>query len=397
MTDRFVFTRLHLPRPLSASALAVLLMRLAGSDIPRPVAFEVTATASGVVAAFGCAPTAVQRLKRTLAAGMPGLQFQAATRPDVAGVGRVTVRPAGLPLATGDPEELVTAIYQALAARRDDEVIALQLILGHAHAPARTPAKAANPLQPLASRLLDGTLPAATDVRSRLVGHASQVRFDATLRIGVSTDSAARRRALIWEVLGALQRLESPGVRLSLVRDSPARWATATSGASGRLRLGIDELVPLLAWPLGDRDYPGAPNTHPRLLPVPEIISRTDAIFAVGTAPGPDRPVGLDPLSRLQHMLTIGPTGSGKSTLLEHLILSDIRAGRACCVIEPKKQLIDRILATAPAEAAERIVVLDATDMEAPVGFNPLDVGHRDPDIVVDGILAALGSVFADG
>jgi hypothetical protein len=32
-----------------------------------------------------------------------------------------------------------------------------------------------------------------------------------------------------------------------------------------------------------------------------------------------------------------------------------------------------------------QIVVLDATDEIAPVGFNPLDVGDRDPDIVVDG------------
>ncbi len=395
MTDAFVFTRLHLPRPLNASTVAVLLMRLAASDVPRPIVFEVSATADRVAATFGCAKTAVQRLKRSLSAGIPGLQFEAATRPDVATVGRIAVRPGGLPLAEGDPEEFVAALYDALAARRGDEVVAVQMVLGRAHSPARVPAKTADPLQPLGSRLLDGALPADRDVRPRLVKHAAQVRFDVTLRIGVRTDSVKRRRALLWEVFGTLQQLESPGVRLSLMRDSPARWASAATG--GRVRLGVAELVPLLAWPLGERDYPGVPNTHPRLLPVPEIVSRAESVFAAGTAPRPDRPIGLDPLSRLQHFIAIGPTGSGKSTLFEHMILSDINAGRAVCVVEPKKQLIDRILATAPADAAERIVVLDATDLDAPVGFNPLDVGDRDPDIVVDGVLAVLAAVFADG
>ncbi len=181
------------------------------------------------------------------------------------------------------------------------------------------------------------------------------------------------------------------------MRDTPRRWESVHIGPGWGLRLNSSELVPLLGWPLGDRHYAGVRSAHPRLLAVPEIVSRTEAVFAAGTAPGPERPVGIDPDSRLQHMVVLGPTGSGKSTLLEHLILSDITAGRACCVIEPKEQLVERILATAPKDAAERIVVLDATDTEAPVGFNPLDVGDRDPDIVVDGVLAALAAVFSDG
>ena len=133
------------------------------------------------------------------------------------------------------------------------------------------------------------------------------------------------------------------------------------------------------------------------VIAVPEIVSRTDSVFAVGTAPGPERLIGIDPRSRLQHMVTIGPTGSGKSTLLEHLILSDIRAGRACIVVEPKQQLVDSVLNALRPDEAEHVIVLDASDAAAPVGFNPLDVGDRDPDIVVDGILAALAATFDDG
>ncbi|MGE4429097.1 MAG: type IV secretory system conjugative DNA transfer family protein [Solirubrobacteraceae bacterium] len=397
MPDQPVFTRLYLPRPLDPTTIGVVLLRLAGGDVPRPVTFELHASSDGIAPVLGCAATATQRLKRLLGAVVPGLRFGAATRPDVAAVGRVTVRPTGLPLATPDPEEQVAAIYNALAARRGSEVVSVQLILGRVHHPATLRNPAMDPLQPVPSRLLDGLRQAPSETRRRLSDQASQARFDTTLRIGVTADTVKRRRALTWEVFGTLQPLESPGVRLTLVRDTPNRWTRATPGPGWKLQLTPADLVPLLGWPLGDRDYPGVPGAHPRQLAVPEIVSRTDAVFAVGTAPGPDRPVGIDPKSRLHHLVAIGPTGSGKSTLLEHLILSDITAGRACVVIEPKSQLIQSILDRIPEKAAERIVVLDATDETAPVGFNPLDVGDRDPDIVVDGILAALAAVFEDG
>jgi len=397
MPDPLVFTRLHLPRPLDGTRLNALLTRLAGSDVPRPLAFELQATADGVTAAIGCAPTAVHRLKRLLAGHAPGLAFEAASRADVAAVSRLSVRPGGLPLAAVEPERVVADLYRAVAARRGDEVVAVQLVLGRAHRPQSIGTAPMDPLQPVGSLLLGGPRPASTDTKKRLQSHASQVRLDVTIRVGVTAGTLKRRRALVWETFGALQQLESPGMRLSLVSEPPAKWHAARPSLASRFRLTPDELLPLLGWPLGDGDYPGVPPLHPRLLPVPEIVSRTESVFAVGTAPGPKRPIGIDPQSRLQHLVALGPTGSGKSTLLEHLILSDIEAGRACCVIEPKAQLIDRILDIAPAEAAERIVVLDATDEEAPVGFNPLDVGDRDPDIVVDGILAALAAVFHDG
>jgi len=65
-------------------------------------------------------------------------------------------------------------------------------------------------------------------------------------------------------------------------------------------------------------------------------------------------------------------------------------------LLEPKRQLVDAIVARAPKDAAGRIVVIDAAE-ENPVGFNPLDIGDRDPGPVVDGILEVLKTVFTDG
>ncbi|WP_156784909.1 hypothetical protein [Microbacterium sp. BH-3-3-3] len=60
-------------------------------------------------------------------------------------------------------------------------------------------------------------------------------------------------------------------------------------------------------------------------------------------------------------------------------------------------QLVDYILNALQPSEAEHVIVLDASDTEVPVGFNPLDVGDRDPHIVVDGIIAALAATFEEG
>lgn len=396
MRDPLVLTRLYLPRPIEVDVVGQLGTRLMGTDVPRPLTLEVHAGPDGIAWLLSCAPTATQRLKRLLAAHVPGIRYEAAVRPDVAAVSRLSARPPGLPLAEVDPEQMTASIFHAMAARRGNEQIALQLVLGHTHHPKQLPAAVVDPLQPIAGRLLGGVRPAPADVRRRLHDHAARAKLEVTVRIGTTAESAKRRRALTWELFGAFQPLESPSVRLTLVRDSPVRWQQG-SRARTTLRFSATELVSLVGWPVGERDYPGVSGVHPRLLPVPEIVSSTDSVFAMGTAAGPERPVGIDPASRLQHVVATGPTGSGKSTVLERLILSDIAAGRACVVIEPKRQLIDRLLDCAPVDAAERIVVLDAADGDAVVGFNPLDVGDRDADTVVDGILAALAAVFEDG
>jgi hypothetical protein len=119
-------------------------------------------------------------------------------------------------------------------------------------------------------------------------------------------------------------------------------------------------------------------------------------VFAASAAPGDDRLIGIAPKDQTFHAVAYGPSGSGKTNALLHLILADITAGRPVAVLDPKRQLIDDILARIPAHRLDDVVELNASD-ETPVGFNPLDVTGRDPDVVVDGILAVFEAVFRDG
>ena len=70
MPESMVFTRLYLPR-LSPTTVGIVLTRLSSSDVPRPIAFELSGDSDGITAMFGCKKTAVQRLKRILRAVSP--------------------------------------------------------------------------------------------------------------------------------------------------------------------------------------------------------------------------------------------------------------------------------------------------------------------------------------
>ncbi|MFT4259481.1 type IV secretory system conjugative DNA transfer family protein [Microbacterium sp.] len=350
----------------------------------------------GIHYILGCTPTSVHKVRHLLRGLSPDVVFATTTRDPLTAARRVEARQNGLPVAALDPEHLTAAIYRALDARKPGEKVALQVVLGRTLAPYFVRPDAPDPLQPVGSRLWHGVEKAAPETRRKLQDHAAEPRLHITLRIGVDSPDPKRREALTHCVFGSLQGLEAIGVRLRLVPESP-RELHHGSAKHARLQLTPSELAPLLGWPLGESTLPGVDPLHPKRLPVPKGVSSTQGVFAVGTAPGPQRPIGFDPIDRLQHAVAIGPTGSGKSVLLEHLILSDIVAGRACVVVEPKKQLVDSILDRVPASAAGQIVVLDASERQ-PVGFNPLELSpDDDPYVVADNLLAAFAALFADG
>ena len=81
---------------------------------------------------------------------------------------------------------------------------------------------------------------------------------------------------------------------------------------------------------------------------------------------------------RSTHMYVIGATGSGKTKFLEFLIQQDIKERKGFAVIDPNGDLIEDIkgfLANAydENELSEGVVLVDPTDKESTVTFNPLE------------------------
>ena len=392
------FARIHLPLPLDPAHVQRLMSRLTTSDSLRPLVFETRANDDEIMYLVGYDIAATKRVRRLIESHVPGARLGgAADRAGISAAGRLTASPASVPLNVASPGEIIHAVYAGLASHLPEETLVLQVVLGRGHRPQSVPAQVADPTQrTIWHTLTRGVTPAPAELRLRLAEQAGYPRVDVSLRIGVIAATPTRREALAYEMHGALQGLEVPGVRLGLVREANRHLDTATLGRN-RLRLTPTEMSLLVGWPLGDAPLPGMPSAHPRQLEAPTTLTSTVSVFATSTAPGDERKIGILPAARLQHLVATGPTGSGKSVgVFAPLILSDISAGRPCVVIDPKRQLVDFIVDHAPASAAAQIVILDAADQN-PVGFNPLDTRGRNADVVVDGIIAAFKAVFEDG
>lgn len=396
MPEHIHFTRLLPGSELTSAQVQRLLERLSTPDALRPLVFETWANDEGITHLVGRAESGKSTLRTLIRSYLPEVRTLRVTRPETPErVARLKLSPRGMPLRDDALEDLLHAIYSVLSGRRKGETIAVQVVLGQGRRPASVPSKITDPNASVAQLLIRGAGPAPAETRKRVAQHAAQARIDVAVRIGVSASVSERRRQIRGQFLSAFDQLEAPGAQLTLVSERPDKWERAVP-RWGSLPLTAAQLVGVVAWPIDELELPGLAPRHPKLIPPPSGVTSEVSVFARTTAPGVDKCIGITGEARLLHMGITGGTGSGKSEIFAHLALSDIQAGRPLVLIEPKRQLVDAIVKRAPREAAGRVVVIDAAEPN-PVGFNPLDIGDRDPGPVVDGILEVLKTVFSDG
>lgn len=409
-----VFARVYPPRPLDPSGLEGLLLRLASDPTQTPVAFEARSTpdqaasrderGSTVSYWFGARPEHVRWLRRTVHDLLPGVIVDSdpmTIRRAVTSAARVIARPPTLALAIDRPETVTLAILSALNQHLlADEHLVLQVLLGRRRSPTHPRGKLADPHQPWWHVAARGVMEAPGPVARQHQQRVGQAGMAACLRIGVDAKTDERRKRLLVGLLGGISTAKTPGTFISLRREPAAHLNHARPPRRWEFVPAASELVGLLGWPLGDGALPGLPPLHPKLVPAPATRSQAldpERTLGVSSVPGDPKPIGLSAADNLYHLVATGPTGAGKSTALLRLIRADIHAGRPVVVLDPKHQLIDDIVARAvPEHRVDDVVLLDPSQTRVP-GFNPLDVGTRDPDVVVDGLLAVFAAVFSEG
>jgi len=134
------------------------------------------------------------------------------------------------------------------------------------------------------------------------------------------------------------------------------------------MRLSPDELASIFHLPVSGATMESAPvRIAPRLVPRSEgaVLCRAD---------GPKRvSVKIGQADRRQHLAISGPTGSGKSALLMSLALQDVGANVGMGTIDPKGDLIRDLCERIPEEELDRVVLIDPSHREMPVGLNVLE------------------------
>nr|WP_269330502.1 type IV secretion system DNA-binding domain-containing protein [Kineosporia babensis] len=133
--------------------------------------------------------------------------------------------------------------------------------------------------------------------------------------------------------------------------------------------------------------------------PPAEILAGGRSLKALGRASLGERAVGLAVADARQHVHIVGSTGVGKSTLIARMVLSDVHAGRGVIVIDPKGDLALDILDRLPAQAVPRLTLIDPAQGQFGGGsarFNPLEVGHSSPEVVVDTVVSIFRNIFRE-
>jgi hypothetical protein len=87
---------------------------------------------------------------------------------------------------------------------------------------------------------------------------------------------------------------------------------------------------------------------------------------------------GIKRVDRRRHVYIIGKSGVGKSKMLELFIRQDVAHGHGLCLIDPHGDVIEAILDFVPEERIDDVVIIDPSDKDHPVSFNPLQ--NVDPE-----------------
>ena len=361
------------PRGLKADQVSAWL-GLVGT-LRVPVTLEIRATRE-TVTHYVLAPKARQAgLLAGTRALLPGLRLDDA--PDYLTAQTVPWRAASElrithlshQLATDRAEATAAAMLGSLGQLGTNEVVCVQWLL----AGVRTPR----------ARRADD--PAKELARAEKVKH-SQPLLQAVGRVGVQAATPRRAYAVLNRVVWTLRLLDAPSVAIVrrsvpvvLVKQRMDRRAWPLT--AWPVIVNTKEAAGLVGVPMGDAvSLPGLVLGRSRQLPPPaQMASGGGTAIAASNYPGrAGRPLVSKPNDRLHHVYLVGPTGVGKSNLLARMAIQDATRGSGLCLIDPKGDLVETVLARLPEEVAERVIVLDPSQTDRPVGFNPLHVPGAD-------------------
>lgn len=385
--EEWEWQELAWPDTLTPDAVHATLEHLAASSTLGPIVLEAHATKAGLRWLIAAKPTRIDTVLDGLRAH---LTVRAHTprrhRGEVQYAADLRVTGTDLSLEAAKVTASIRGLYGALSRLHGEEEVVLQLLLGRRHTPP------VRPRESLGAWLRVLAVPPRTGMTSKR--RDGQHGFSLSLRIGITGADAPRAKQLVGDVIGAFRVLESATSRISTVTGSAVHLNRAARPWRWPLTLTSGEVIGLTGWPIGEPPLPLLGTLHPRQLPPPETLVRTDRIIGTTSAPGHSEPVGIPIRDAAFHTHLLGPTGSAKSTVMLGLIAADITAGRGVLVLDPKGDLADRVLAHIPKDREHDVVVIDPTNA-APVGFNPLSGHRRQAPATADTLLATFEAVFA--
>lgn len=393
-TKELVWREVSIQRPYEMETLFNILTHIAALTSRGPVVWEARCRAGRMRYLVGTPKWSVNRVQEVFKAHANTQFTENVQREPVKEARKVKISKPVLSLNTEVSAAMIRAVLAAMTGAKSDAECVVQIVLGAAFAPSTTPKNLPDPNATWLQAMLGSVHNASPEQRKAVREKAEQYTYDAVIRIGISGDHTTTR---LHNIISALRTLESAGVHIRTDKEQPEHLNTASLPWMMPLRLSVKELACFLLLPAGEEELPGTPGLHPKLLLPPKWYREprfaSEKRHFATTLDTEPRSLSIAPKDALEHTILLGPTGSGKSTAMQHLILSDIRAGRSVLVLDPKADLVTDLLERIPEERKDDVVVIDPSD-PSPVGFNPL-MYNKDPSLTADAILAVFQELFA--
>lgn len=403
---RLTAYRLTLPRDVTVDQLSAVFTSVAAvtqrpnwSLLPLPpVVIETVTSPQGIAHVLLIAKNTSAAVLSGLQANLPGLRMSELAdyrRPPMIHALELTTTSRQRPLAVDRAEAVANTLLTSLQPMPPSSGLVVQVIVTSAGTPppVKQPRSSASPAR--LPWLIEGEAAVDTEAVTQLRKKYEAPLLHATVRIGVAGTDRARAQQLVGRSWSSFQGLNAPGVRL-VRRYLPSRLvARRLQGLRlpllrWPLLLNSRELVGLSGLPVGALVIPGLQRGAARQLPAPLALPRRGLVLATSNYPGQqDRPLAIATTERLRHSYIVGPTGSGKSWLLANGILQDIASKRGTFVIDVKGDLVRDVLARIRPEDEERVVVIDPTNRQRPVGLNVLQHAGSEAsrELAVDNVL----------
>jgi hypothetical protein len=359
--------RLRFPRDLSQEAVLAALASFSGLPHPTRLVFDLMAEQSGITHRLAISPKAAETVLGNLRAAIPSLRLDTIEPPSRRHGLRALwqVSPATAVIRTDGLPAIASGLLASLFPLSADEAVQLTWTL-------RPHLRPPLPLTPEIQR----------DGRQRvLMTKLTMPGLNGYGLLAVQSSNSARSSQLLRRTAASLWSLSTPYGRLT----ADPYWfgqLLRLVGQRGRY-LSVAELAAVIGWPMDAPDLPGQElGAAKRLVPSGKLAWQ-GRILGTSNFAGVNRPVAISPGASTRGLYVLGPTGTGKTSLIKNLVQDDLAAGRGLAVIETNGDLVKDLLDLIPADRINDVVLIDPTDTDYAVGFNPF-AGSTDASLVAD-------------
>jgi hypothetical protein len=365
--------RQRFPRDLDQAAVLAALASFSGLPHPTRLVFDLSAGHDGITHHLATNRRAVETVLGHLRAAIPSLRLDPIEPPphDYRLRALWQVAPATAAIRTDELPAITSGLLASLFPLGRGEAVRLTWTL-------RPHLRPRLPLTPEIQR----------DGRQRvLMTKLTMPGLNGYGLLWVQANNSARSSELMRRTATSLWSLSTPYGRLTADPywlGQLLRWC----GQRGRY-LSVEEVAAVIGWPMDAPDLPGLElGAAKRLVPSLEL-PRAGRILGTSNFAGVIRPVAISPTASTRGVYLVGPTGTGKTSLIKNLVRDDLTAGRGLAVVETNGDLVQDLLDLIPADRVKDVVLIDPTDPDYAVGFNPF-AGSGDASLVAD----QLGELF---